>query len=368
MWATGAAVAAGCAVGAAAWATLAPRRFRHRSTGLLAAVAVLSPVTGFIQPRPVPEEAALWKLIEIAALLVLLRDVARWSPIRAAVPVGCLAATACALWPVSILETSSWLEQAGAAAFWVVPALAAAAAGGYPRWQAHRTGEAVARARRRQQLDLARDLHDFVAHEVSAIVAQAQTARFLADTDPAQAPQSLERIERAGLRALALMDRTVQMLHDADGRAIVAAPAPGLDGLPSIVEQFGSAGAMACHLDLDPAAVALLSPQAQAAGYRMVVEGLTNVRRHAADAKAVTVAVRCGTADTVEVDVRNDAPATSRRSPAASRRGGHGLAGLRDHIAAVGGTLTAGPHTDDEGNADWRLTASFSSSPARDDT
>lgn len=348
---------------------LGPRRLRHRLAGLLAAAAVLSLVTSFAQPRPVPEEAALWKLIEVAALLVLLRGVARWSPLRAAVSVGCLAAAACALWPVSVLETPSWLEGAGAAAFWMLPALAAAALGGYPRWQAHRTDEAVAQARRRQQLDLARDLHDFVAHEVSAIVAQAQAARFVADTDPAQAPRSLERIERAGLNALALMDRTIQMLHDADGRVIPAAPAPGINELPSIVEQFESAGTTTCHLDLDPAAAALLSPQAQAAGYRMVVEGLTNVRRHAANAKAVSVAVWCGTADTVEVAVRNDAPATGRRSRGtAARRGGHGLAGLRDHIVAVGGTLTAGAHTDDNGNAHWRLTATFPSSPARDDT
>jgi signal transduction histidine kinase len=365
---TSTAIEAGCAVAAAGWAVLGPRRLRHRQAGLLAAVAVLMLVTGFTQQRPVPEETAVWKLIEVAALLVLLRGVVRWSPIRVAVPAGCLAAVACALWPRSVQQTYSWFELAGVTAFWLVPALVAVWMGGYPRWQAQRTAEAVLQARRRQQLDLASDLHDFVAHEVSAIVAQAQAARFVADTDPAQAPLALERIERAGLNALALMDRTVQMLHDANGRVIPAGPAPGIEGLPALVEQFGSTGTTACHLDVERSAAEALSVRAQAAGYRMVAEGLTNVRRHAANARSVTVSVRSGPAGTVEVAVVNDASPTSRRSRARAARGGHGLAGLRDHVVAAGGTLTARPHTDDHATAGWRLTASFPGPLVRDDT
>ncbi|MEU7611587.1 histidine kinase [Micromonospora sp. NPDC049204] len=365
MWNTTTAIAVAWAVTTAVWAVLAPRRFRHRLAGPLAAVAVLSVVTGFRQPHPVPEKTSLWTLIEIAALLVLLRGVVRWSPARAAVPAACLGVVACALWPVPVLETSSWLVRVGAAMFWMLPALGAVVVGGYPRWQAYRLEEAVRHARRRQQLDLARDLHDFVAHEVSAIVAQAQAARFVADTDPVQAPRALERIERAGLNALTLMDRTVQMLHDADGRAVAAGP--GIDGLPAVVEQFGSAGTTTCHLDNEPSAAEALSARAQAAGYRVVVEGLTNVRRHAANATSVTVVVRPGAAGTVDVAVTNDLPPSSRRSRSRGTRGGHGLIGLRDHAVAAGGTLTAGPLTDDNGGAGWRLTATFPGEPPRGD-
>ena len=359
------AVAAGCVMATAVWAVLAPRRSRRRLAAPLAAVAMLSVVTGFTQPHPVPEETALWKLGEIAALLVLLRGVARWSPPRAAAPAVCLGVVACALWPVSVLEASSGMERAGAATFWMLPALGASVVGGYPRWQARRTEEAVLHARRRQQLELAADLHDFVAHEVSAIVAQAQAARFVADTDPAQAPRALERIERAGLHALALMDRTVQMLHDADGRALAAAP--GLDGLPALVEQFGSAGTTSCRLHIDRSAAEALSPRAQAAGYRVVVEGLTNVRRHAPASTSVTVRVGPGAAGTVEVAVVNDVAPAGRRSRSRGGRGGHGLAGLRDHVAAAGGALTAGPHAGDHGGAGWRLVATFPGAPARED-
>ncbi|MCW6006579.1 hypothetical protein K1W54_18630 [Micromonospora sp. CPCC 205371] len=224
------------------------------------------------------------------------------------------------------------------------------------------------RTRPPARVDLARDLHDFVAHEVSAIVAQAQAARFVADTDPGQAPRALERIERAGLSALALMDRTVQMLHDADGRPLPTTTAPGIEQLPEIVERFGAAGASTCRLDLDPAAAEALTPQAQAAGYRVVVEGLTNVRRHADGAPSVTVAVRPGPTGTVEVTVANDLTATRRRPRGRGSRGGHGLTGLREHVIAAGGTLTAGPYTDDNGGAGWRLTAAFPAIPTRNDT
>ncbi|WP_242705129.1 histidine kinase [Streptomyces griseocarneus] len=111
----------------------------------------------------------------------------------------------------------SVLVMAGAAAFWWLPVCGAAVVGGYPRLMEYRRDRLVAGTRRSQQLELARDLHDFVAHDVSGIVAQAQAARFVAAADPGQAVPALERIEKAGLNALASMDRMVRMLHDTDG-------------------------------------------------------------------------------------------------------------------------------------------------------
>ncbi|MFE1207772.1 histidine kinase [Streptomyces albidoflavus] len=111
-----------------------------------------------------------------------------------------------------------------------------------PRWgpaptPAARNGVAGARwpeARSAQRLQLSRDLHDFVAHDVSGIVVQAQAARFVATTDPSQAVLALERIEKAGLNALASMDQTVQMLHGPEA-APATDPLPGVSQLPSLI-------------------------------------------------------------------------------------------------------------------------------------
>lgn len=179
---------------------------------LLASAAVVGLALAFL--RAPTQWVMVWSLL----LLPLLTLVARWSPVRSGTVAGVLGLAAVALWPVPLVwEKGSWLEACGAAAFWAAPALGALLAGGYLRRQASRLRQAVRDGRRDQQLELARDLHDFVAHDVSAIVVQAQAARFVADGDPEQAVRALERIEAAGLGALAAMDRTVHALREASG-------------------------------------------------------------------------------------------------------------------------------------------------------
>ncbi|MBT2451172.1 two-component sensor histidine kinase [Streptomyces sp. ISL-43] len=308
------------------------------------AVAGLLSLTG--SAARVPET---WTLAGMAALLPLLALVARWSPVRSGSLAGTLGVAAVTLWPVPLVwEDGSWLEIGGAAAFWALPAFGAVAAGGYLRRQAGRVRQAVLDARRDQQLELARDLHDFVAHDVSAIVVQAQAARFVAAQDPGQAVRALERIEASGLSALASMDRTVHALREAAGGP--TAPVPGLAELPELVERFEGG-----ELDADPAAVGELSREADATAYRVAVEALTNVRRHAPGAAAVRVAVRRAGAG-IEISV---ADSGARRGPGGllgrRRRGGTGLAGLRARVEASGGTLRAGAGTD----GGWRVSAVF---------
>ncbi|NYI05808.1 sensor histidine kinase [Allostreptomyces psammosilenae] len=351
------------AVAVALWALGCWPWARDRLARPLAGAATLSLLTtlGWSQSTPV-EEAGVWKLVEVAALLAVLVPVVRRSPRRsAAVSVG-LTAVAVALWTVPLVETGSWLERAGAAALWSLPVLMAAVAGGYPRWAARRARLAVTEARRLQQLELARELHDFVAHDVSAIVVQAQAARFVAESDPDQAAQAvlaLERIERAGLSALASMDRTVRALQQADGGPAAPPALRGVDQLPELVERFAAEGRADCRYTAEPGAAEALSREAGAAAYRLVVEALTNVRRHAPDAARVEVAIRRSGTAAVEVSVANDAPSGSRTGPSAllRRRAGHGgtgLAGLREHVTAGGGTLTAGPV-----DGGWRVVAVF---------
>ncbi|MFD9485000.1 sensor histidine kinase [Streptomyces sp. NPDC059991] len=340
------------AAGTVVWAVVRPRAaVRQRLARLArptAVCAALSLTTSFALPKT--GSGSGWKLAETAVLLLLLAVVTRWSPLRELTPALALTALAVALWPLPLVTGASFLESIGIATFWLLPVAAAVAVGAYPRRQELRRRSAVAEARSTQRLQLSRDLHDFVAHDISGIVVQAQAARFVAATDPSQAVLALERIEKAGLSALAAMDRTVQMLHGPDTPA--TEPLPEVSQLPFLIENFTSAGATEAHLDLPPQVTQALSREAGSAAYRIVVEALTNIRRHAPDAPRATVAFT-PTATTVEIRVTNDRGA--RPAPARRRvsRGGLGLPALTEHAQALGGTLSAGPH----GEGGWQLTA-----------
>ncbi|MFK0258522.1 sensor histidine kinase [Streptomyces sp. NPDC090445] len=317
---------------------------------VLAGAAVLS-MAGSLARAP-----GLWSMAGLAVLLPLLGLVARWSPVRSGSPAAAFGIAAVALWPAPLVraEGASWLEAFGAAAFWALPGLGAVAVGAHLRRHAAHTRQAVRDARREQQLELARDLHDFVAHDVSAILVQAQAARFVADADPRQAVRALERIEAAGLSALASLDRTVHALREAGGGP--AAPAPGLAELDGLVGRFEGG-----VLEADEEALTCLSREADTAAYRVAVEALTNVRRHAPGAAGVRVTVRRRRPDGIELAVTNTPPPRTPRAPRsllARRRhaGGTGLTGLRERVEAAGGTLAAGPAGADGG---WRVSAVF---------
>jgi signal transduction histidine kinase len=204
----------------------------------------------------------------------------------------------------------------------------------------------VAGARQTQRLQLARDLHDFVAHDISGMLAQAQAGQILAQRDPAGTGAAFRRIEQAATRALSSMDHTLRMLGDdgADG-SIGRAPLPTLAELTDLVDRFAAAGTARVRLHIDPeltGAGAAAGPPREVAAtiYRVVVEALTNVRRHAAQASRVEVSLR-RTAVGFAVTITDDGAA-----PAAGpigRRGGLGLPGLAERVQALGGTLTAGP-------------------------
>ncbi|MEE1789012.1 histidine kinase [Streptomyces sp. SP17BM10] len=205
---------------------------------------------------------------------------------------------------------------------------------------------AVVEARRAQRLELAHDLHDFVAHDVSGMVAQAQAGAYLAGVDPARAAEMFQRIEQAGQRALASLDRTVQLLRSEEGGD--RAPQPGLVELVEVVERFTAMGGAEVALELPEEPV---PREVEGTVHRIVVESLTNVRRHAPAARAVEV--RASRSDgRLELTVTNDG-----RSPGQAGRprrgGGSGLPGLAARVEALGGSLEAGPHHGET----WRVTA-----------
>jgi signal transduction histidine kinase len=183
---------------------------------------------------------------------------------------------------------------------------------------------------------IARELHDVVAHHVSMVAVQAETARL---TTPGMPPEGRERLAAIGdtaRDALTEMRRLLGVLRaDVDGDA-ERAPQPGLGRLEELVGEARAAGTTV-DLAVHGRPVAL-PPGVDLTAYRIVQEALTNARRHAPGA-AVEVEVAFGDG-VVGVRVRDDGP-----GPAADGDGdgGHGLVGMHERVAMVGGRLRIGP-------------------------
>ncbi|MGV9771751.1 sensor histidine kinase [Streptosporangium sp. NPDC003464] len=222
--------------------------------------------------------------------------------------------------------------------------LVSLAVGLWPRLLDARRRAVAERVRRTERLALARELHDVVAHHITCIVLQAQTAQLVARKHPEKMEGSLADIEAAGSDALAATRRVVGLLREADDAVPVM---PGQ--LSDLVERFDGHGP-AVRLRL-PADQPVWPPEVTSTVYRVVQESLTNVSRHAPHARSVTVSVDQDR-DTVTVEVVDDAPPTlARHHP----RGGYGLAGMRERLEALGGTLRAGPRP----GAGWSVLATL---------
>ncbi|NRN70702.1 Two-component system sensor histidine kinase [Kibdelosporangium sp. 4NS15] len=287
-----------------------------------------------VRPGASNEGQGLWVLLESALLAVHVYLAFRWSPPRAALTGGGAAVLALALTVQRYLPPGAIVEAVAGSLIWLVPGVVAGLVAWYPRHMDELRDRAVAEARHTQRLDLASDLHDFVAHDVSEIVAQAQAARMVLAGDDPRVAETFGRIETAGLRALASMDRTVHMLRDPGGAA--RAPVGVLSDLPELVSRF-SQGGVHVRLDATPAEV---PREAAAVAYRIVVEALTNVRRHAPSASSVDVTVAVDDR-VLHVTVADDGDGDAR--PSDRTHAGLGLTGLTERVESLRGTLTAGP-------------------------
>lgn len=186
---------------------------------------------------------------------------------------------------------------------------------------------------------IARELHDVAAHDLSAIVVQAGAADRLIDGDPGAAKDVLRSIRGQGRDTLAALRQLVGVMRDDDADG--PAPQPSLARLDSLIDAARHTG-----MDIEVVTdgpVASLPTLVDLAAYRVVQEALTNARHHAAGA-AVTVRVGCRP-EHVRVVVHNGpAPAAVATSAAASS--GRGLAGMRERVRQVDGSLSAGPTRD----------------------
>jgi signal transduction histidine kinase len=206
--------------------------------------------------------------------------------------------------------------------------------------QAERTRDEEARARvAEERLRIARDLHDVVGHSFAAVHVQARAAAALLDSDPVGVRQALAAIEATSRDSLREIRATLSALRRDGPRPVLAGPAP----LRELLAPVRAAG-LDVQATVDdelalPAAVGHVV-------YRVVQESLTNVLRHA-QASTVTLRV-AGDGRGVRVEVRDD----GRGSAEPAVLDGHGLTGMRERVAAVGGRLEAGPVA--EGG--WRVT------------
>lgn len=262
-------------------------------------------------------------------VVVLVYALPRWGSGREVVLGSPVILTAFAL-GVTADDTPA-AEQVGGFVFLSLPGLIGAAV---RLWGTARERQ-LEQVRSREREQLARELHDTVAHHVSAMVISAQAGRVLADTDPSAAVEALEGVEEEGARTLEEMRAMVAALRDRGVGAELAPPA-GVADLERLVRTPG--GRLRVDLGLD-GELDTLSPAVDAAVYRIVQESVTNAMRHAVDATEVVVRV---TADrhTVRVSVRDNGHRTNRG------RAGYGLTGLRERATLLGGTLQAGPGTD----------------------
>lgn len=194
----------------------------------------------------------------------------------------------------------------------------------------------AAALRLEQRTEFARDLHDFVAHHVTGIVVQAQGAHAIAGRKPELVPPALQRIEQAGSEALTSMRHMVGMLRDADGE-VALTPLSGIGEVRSLVEEFSAVGGARARLDLD-GTFDDLPVEVTTTAHRVVMEALTNVRKHAHGCTEVRVRVD-RSADRLTVRVTDDG------RPRHVSSSGFGLKGLAERVGLVGGSVQAGPVT-----------------------
>ena len=181
---------------------------------------------------------------------------------------------------------------------------------------------------------IARDLHDVVAHHVSAIAVQAESARLTTEGLPDEGRAHFEAIGQTARDALTEMRRLLGVLREDAQAEATRDPQPSLARLNELVETARGAGTPVT-LTLE-GAVTTLPPGVDLCAYRILQEALTNVRRHAPGA-AVDVELEY-TSDTLRVRVRDYGLGT-----VAPDLDGHGLLGMRERAIMVGGTLSAGP-------------------------
>jgi len=218
--------------------------------------------------------------------------------------------------------------------------------------QESEAAKAVAEERTR----IARDLHDVVAHSMSLMVVQAGAARRVLDQDPDAASKALEAIENTGRNSLGEMRRILDVLRS-DVDSPDTAPAPDIAAIESLAAAFSSGG-LAVTLTHEgdqrrlPASIELTA-------YRIVQESLTNSLKHSGASDA-SVTLSWGDQVLTIIVADQGVVSAASTSPPGS---GRGLVGMRERVAAFGGSFEARPRL----GGGWTVTASIPTEAAATD-
>jgi signal transduction histidine kinase len=191
-----------------------------------------------------------------------------------------------------------------------------------------------------ERLRIARDMHDVLAHSVTAMSIQSAVASDALESDPDEARRALENLRRQARRTVDDVRASIGSLRADDSGAVEAVP--GLAAVDDLVADASGQGLrVSITADEPPVAIAQL---VDIAAYRIVQEALTNITRHSTSDEA-HVAIRHDNA-WVSIDIVDPGP--PRCNTIDGRITGHGLQGMRERAASVGGSLDAGA-TDDGG-------------------
>jgi signal transduction histidine kinase len=211
---------------------------------------------------------------------------------------------------------------------------------------AQRQRESEERAQRsvaEERLQIARELHDVVAHSLSVIAVQSGVGRHVIDSQPAEAKKALAAVEATSRSALDELRRMLGVLRRDDGQPAALAPAPGVDALDPLMQQVRMAGYVV-DLDIRSTAVGALAPGVEQSIYRIIQEALTNVVKHAGPAR-VRVEI-LDVDDALVIEVNDDGRGLSRpltEMPDVEDGAHHGIVGMRERVALYDGILSVGP-------------------------
>ncbi|MCE5287981.1 MAG: histidine kinase [Nocardiaceae bacterium] len=282
------------------------------------------------------------------AVLILAYALFRWGSGReAAIGLGIILLWLAIMTTQGVDHTTLAEAVAGYAFF-----LFAAALGAAIRYRTKIRIRDIDQAKAREREQLARELHDTVAHHVSGIAIQAQAGRAVAASHPERAIEALATIEDAATRTLTELRAIVGVLRTSQPTEF--APQPGVAEVAALATGASAATGNVTDGQMRPRVEVTisgefddLSPAVGAAIYRLAQESITNARRHARHATMVTVAVTGG-AEQVRLTIDDDGSAAGARAPE-----GYGLVGMAERAALLGGTFHAGPAAD----RGWRVEA-----------
>jgi signal transduction histidine kinase len=304
---------------------LVPALLWRRGRPLMAALVGWG-VAGLLLVLQLTADTGDLGLYSMMAVLILLYSLARWGSGREVI-LGAAFLTGVVVLGM-YASSAGWADVfGGSVLLLLVVALAAVF-----RYRADLWHRQQIQIRNQERVALARELHDTVAHHVSAIAVQAQAGGVVAGIEPEKAAEVLAAIESEASRTLAEMRSMVRVLREEE--AVAYAPQLGVADLPALARVDATP---TVEVSLDGSLSRLARP-VDATLYRLAQESLTNAVRHARSATRVGIDVR-REGDAVRLRVSDD----GKTEPGPAPEPGFGLLGMAERAQLLGGSLSAGP-------------------------